>query len=657
MIKHEDFKTICKRDDYVDISMDIKNIVERNRWNVVAAPAGYGKTTILSMLYYYLDIDEDSEELFSGSELSINYADYQTHLNKYIVLPLDFSDFSATSMEGAKEQIYAKILELYQRKAHFLWDKDRYNEDYLDILEGNLAQYVERRILFSDEVYKVSILERSLLIIMDCMHSLCDSYDHIDNRKIVLLLNDLVNLEKYANEYGYSDEMENFLRHFLDFEPDKKCFIYLQVGDEELTRNKYGYDGDYAWYGRHRDYQCYYPSYLPPSDRFYWRDQEHFIRFSEEGACNDTPVSIIAVQTEISPVNLKELILTGRVQIEKNKRIYLESVIQEKKDVNDKYRIPLSNDVPKFSPNLGRREMKTLIRNERYNEINDYLKKLYASSRDFKDYEDLYELVQNISRDKKMDWTPDARNELLEKCNGIRDGWDISIHSSDQYWDYIDISKDGHSRFGTSSIKVYVSLKEEKVKDVYIGAIEELIRNGNNGFVSKVSKLSRGENICFWLKKNEFYILEKYMKQHDDILINGNPFVAHRGKLGISHDLMDINSHNAQQAMIIWDYFQEIEDASQIELENMYRLYVYGWNGILTDEHPFRQDFMRSRAQTFVIIMDTLDVLLGYTQITDDTLLLSDSNDIWGILDSALCWEDVNKKYARYYNKKSDIIF
>ena len=113
MIKHEDFKTICKRDDYVDISMDIKNIVERNRWNVVAAPAGYGKTTV-------------------------------------------------------------------------------------------------------------------------------------------------------------------------------------------------------------------------------WRGQEHFIRFSEEGACTDTPVSIIAGQTKTAPDNLKYLILTGRVQIEKNKRIYLEGVIQEKKDENDR---------------------------------------------------------------------------------------------------------------------------------------------------------------------------------------------------------------------------------------------------------------------------------------------------------------------------------
>lgn len=48
-----DFKKICKRSDYVDISGDIAYFMNQHRWHSLVMTKGAGKTTLLSMLYYF----------------------------------------------------------------------------------------------------------------------------------------------------------------------------------------------------------------------------------------------------------------------------------------------------------------------------------------------------------------------------------------------------------------------------------------------------------------------------------------------------------------------------------------------------------------------------------------------------------------------------
>ena len=73
---------------------------------------------------------------------------------------------------------------------------------------------------------------------------------------------------------------------------------------------------------------------------------------------------------------------------------------------------------------------------------------------------------------------------------------------------------------------------------------------------------------------------------------------------------MDIDSHNAQQAKILWDYFSIISNEDDIDIEEMYQLFVLGWNSELSEDHIFNRDFSGCTAQMFVLIMDSLDVLI-----------------------------------------------
>ena len=73
----------------------------------------------------------------------------------------------------------------------------------------------------------------------------------------------------------------------------------------------------------------------------------------------------------------------------------------------------------------------------------------------------------------------------------------------------------------------------------------------------------------------------------------------------------------------------------------MYQMFILGWNADLAEDNPFRIDFERCSAQLFVLMMDSLDILLGKKTIEDDSLLLNDNSKIWDMLTDAKCWGDI----------------
>ncbi len=59
-----DFRELVKQGNYVDSTLQIMNVVDATRrWEVIADSRLLGKTTFLSMLYYYFNEDFDTREL------------------------------------------------------------------------------------------------------------------------------------------------------------------------------------------------------------------------------------------------------------------------------------------------------------------------------------------------------------------------------------------------------------------------------------------------------------------------------------------------------------------------------------------------------------------------------------------------------------------
>ncbi len=632
-----DFKTICRQADYNDISEDITELVDYECWTSVALPKGYGKTTLLSMLYYYLDKDEDSYELFKDSLLAKQWDKWQEHLNKRVVIALDFNDFKAEDMISALAYMKNKMLNLYKEKLHlFMTDEmhigyymrqlielEKYNPGADPDNTGDSESERDFRGQRKNEDGKY-YLENSLSTMLRFF-----SFAVRSREKAVLLIDNMYLLEKAAKKNGYYSDMYEFLRVFLDFEPDKVCSLYMQISDIDSHDEE-----------PDEKYFCIRPPFMYCSTKMRWRSKDKTLFYKKN--------SYKAKIRNAKPQNRTEterLIIKGKILMLEDEIKTLKSREKQRIDKLQRYRTPLEKTVPLYSENMGLKRMKHLIRNSKYEELNNAVRIIYDKSRDCKNFQDLYRQMQSVYTDKPTDWNKSAFTELCNRCSGFREGWSIDLHNdSDHLWCQMTIAP-AKWRYSISDIKVYVTMRGSNVKDFLISAIEHLMSKCDSGFAVKVSKVERDGTICFFMRRNDFFLLEEFVKSRMHELRKGNPFIAHRNLIGISRDLMDLYSHNANQALLLWDYFQTINDRNDIDIEEMYQMFILGWNSELEEDNIFTKDFAGSTAQLFVLMMDSLDSLLGAKDITDDSLLLNDDRDIWSMLGSSKCWDDVNKAF------------
>ena len=232
-----DFKGLYREDGYFDATGYIAALLsDSSKWNVLADERSCGKTTLLSMLYYYFERSEKSESLFSGLNIAKEYEGWRNELNAYDVIALDFSDFNEKTMKAAKKYIYEKLRKVYFSKFEFIFEyapDHALNQDhYIRMLSG----------FWTDEVLRSSL--RNILHYCQQASRKKMADDGIvkpgeREDMPVLLIDNAVLLEKKAKEYGYSSEMRSFVTDFFDFEPDKCCSFYLQTGGEPIDEEPY----------------------------------------------------------------------------------------------------------------------------------------------------------------------------------------------------------------------------------------------------------------------------------------------------------------------------------------------------------------------------------------------------------------------------------
>ena len=99
------------------------------------------------------------------------------------------------------------------------------------------------------------------------------------------------------------------------------------------------------------------------------------------------------------------------------------------------------------------------------------------------------------------------------------------------------------------------------------------------------------------------------------------------------------------QADIIFDYFRSVNDIEQLDLEDMYNNYISKWNAIIEDDSLC--GFKDCSALSFVVILDTLDAILGKRPINHNSFLMAGDGQFWRILADSRCWADVNTRLQK----------
>ena len=187
---------------------------------------------------------------------------------------------------------------------------------------------------------------------------------------------------------------------------------------------------------------------------------------------------------------------------------------------------------------------------------------------------------------------------------------------------------------------------------VYSDAIRFLAENGKHFFHAKLAKKKRLDHLCFWVTREDFFPFEEFIKTREQDLISPLPFVAYRGKMGIGREMASWRSQNAVQAEMISSYLQTIEESSQIDLSEMYTLFVAAWNGDLPKDHPMTKAFKEANAQELIVSLESLAVILGGEKIGDDHLLLNEDENLWGMIKCSKNWYELGeylKGNRQYY--------
>ena len=139
-------------------------------------------------------------------------------------------------------------------------------------------------------------------------------------------------------------------------------------------------------------------------------------------------------------------------------------------------------------------------------------------------------------------------------------------------------------------------------------------------------------------RRPDFFALERHVTELDTPICTPLPFTAYRGDIGISRELASWDSHNGVQASLIGCYLESVGSEKDVDVLDMYAHYVRAWNGDLPKDHPMSKEFRNANAQELLILLETLDVLLGNSELIDGGLLLNGDASLWHDLGSARNW-------------------
>ncbi len=312
-----------------------------------------------------------------------------------------------------------------------------------------------------------------------------------------------------------------------------------------------------------------------------------------------------------------------------------------------------------LSPNLGIRNKHLDKNSNKYSELKELLKKIYEHTKPQFKTNDIYHYLMGIDNHDILINDVMAYESLLQNLSATHPKWKevrTSIWSGWIQVVYANKSEQSScSPAKPTNIKVYVCLEDKDAAVVFVESIKHLLKNANNTFAAKISTLRRNDQICYWVSPEDFRHLEDFFAPMYNNLIESIPFIAYKNKLGISKDFPGTEiSHNPTMAHIISDYLKNVQDVESINLEAMYNNYIAKWNADIWEDTY--DSFKDCSILSFVVIMDTLDAILGNRSITNNSLMFSDKKELWYMLSDCRCWAELNDVIvkARYSSKFID---
>ena len=607
-------------------------------WHVLG-PLGSGKTTLLKALAAFFDERAEGacELVEGGTRASLRYP----------VAWLDFSDFSAASFADALAYFAAKMSALYLSKLED-YEQCRYFEvmgRYLDVIEG-----------LCDEEGLSRSLER---LVSDYRGYAFDD----DNERILILIDEVTRPYLFAAKFGYLKEMRNFMDRFLDidhYEMDAGivCTSYAPANTELAVSVKYlldEYVNDIEPLAAHcRAKGLGLEESLRNTGDFSWHSfdacvgpKDCFDRLAAElgGALRPSapPKIVFDAATRAFVSDKRGWVLEKQQECERRERerAELERI---------QFAAPLSKDCNVPSKFAGARTLSIEVADPQARmRLNAVLGAIFERQRQEENgirSIEVYEQMHNIEDVRVGEGLRKMLERLRQRAE--RAGCHHCRVDDDHHWGWFHLERHGKDKrnWDIALVKVYLTHRDQALSQVlFEDIVSYLIDEGGYRMHAKIARCRRDDHICLWVSRDDFHLVEDYAAEHATDLVCTLPFVAYRGKLGITREFCGWKSYNGVVSELIAAYLAQVDDASDIDVVEMYDAYVRAWNGDLGDNEAFTRAFKHSDAQELLVLLETLDVLLGNASLDDGHLLLNCDGDMWHALGSARNWFEVQQEF------------
>ncbi len=620
----------------MELNADFSSCMAHNCFDYlnICGPLNSGKTTYLNALREYHTENNESDTCSDHA------------YDRHFIIYLDFSDFAAIAYIDAISFFRKKMSELYQDMYEDVKEELRHYITlgyYLDVIEGKVDK----------EKLKKSLVE--MVRFVGCGQR----NEHYYNRPLILI-DEVTRPLLYAAKYGYLEEMRDFYDGFLDidhyemtsgiittsFAPantdvhfDLKYIKDVPVNQYEPMKSicksngielvEPHVEGDYS--NNHRYFDAFVTF------------EQCFDKLISEKSFLEPPLS--QYEIELSP-EMKSFVVEKWIHVMVEKSEYEKS--EKKRREREKLELaqPLAAGIPIPSSFAGIRELDFCIgKCDEYDRLNTLIRELYDRYGNEAYSQDVYCYIQRIG-----DYYKNV-SEIRSAIVTLKDYADSKDHS---YRCWIDVQNHDWAKFNLERfdndngygdmalVKTYISVsKPLEVVHVFEDVLRFLIDNGTHRFKAKIAIRERKDHICLWLCREDFFLLEKYIVKYDEILESPLEFVPYRGKLGVTREFSSWLSYNGLLSELIEIYLKGIETRDEIDVIDMYSAYVKAWNGDLKEDNPFSEKYRESNAQELLVLLESLNVILGNAAVGDDSILLSGNGELWDALGQANSWYKV----------------
>jgi len=200
---------------YVDKSLMIRDFLrEEKQVTLITRPRRFGKTLNMTMIRDFLDINQNSHDIFEG--LEIMDTEYADDINTIPVIYLSLKNCTGKNVEEVEAAVAEEMFKEYKKHAKYLTDVDHNDDAYLRFFQTlEMFRRVPKNEKGEENVTRVGHIQRNLIFIQNSLSYLTEALHTFYQVRPVVLIYEYDTPIIEAHQLGFREQFTSFYLSFL----------------------------------------------------------------------------------------------------------------------------------------------------------------------------------------------------------------------------------------------------------------------------------------------------------------------------------------------------------------------------------------------------------------------------------------------------------